>query len=276
MQVGFIGLGDIGMPMALCLVDREFDVVGWDLAEDKLARLEKAGGSAATGVDDFAECEVVCLAVPDDATVEKILIEQGLLEQLSTASVLVHSTVLPETIERLAADADGDVRILDAPVSGGAARARDGSLTIMVGGEPPAPAEKVLEALGTIVRCGRPGAGAAVKLANQLSMLASLQALYEGLELTSAYDVDTELVLDTLSSSTGDTWVARNWGFFDKLALAYDEAGVDVRFRPWSKDLFDVVCAARQAETSAPMAALLSQILAERVERHAHESGSGS
>ena len=83
-------------------------------------------------------------------------------------------------------------------------------------------------------------------------------------------------MLDTLSSSTGDTWVARNWGFFDDLALAYDKAGVEVKFRPWSKDLFDLVSAVRQAGTSAPMAALLSQILAERVERHAHESGSGS
>jgi 3-hydroxyisobutyrate dehydrogenase-like beta-hydroxyacid dehydrogenase len=276
MQVGFIGLGDIGMPMALALVDRGFDVVGSDLTQEKVARLREAGGTAANGIDDFAECEVVCLAVPDDSVVENILIEQDLLGVLSSGTVLVHSTVLPDTIERLASDADGGVRILDAPVSGGASRARDGSLTIMLGGEPSPEAQRVLDALGTTVRCGRPGAGAAVKLANQLAMLASLQALYEGLALTSTYDVDTTLVLDTLQTSTGDSWVARNWGFFDDLARAYDEAGVEVRFRPWSKDLWDVVAAARLAGTKAPMAALLSQILADGVEQHARESGGAS
>ncbi|WP_019178886.1 NAD(P)-dependent oxidoreductase [Microbacterium yannicii] len=272
MQVGFIGLGDIGMPMALALVDHGFDVVGWDLTEEKLARLRDAGGRAGAGVDDFGDCEVVCLAVPDDSVVESILFEQDLLGILSSGSVLIHSTVLPDTVDRLATAADGGVQILDAPVSGGAARAREGSLTIMVGGEPSAAAQEVLDALGTVVRCGRPGAGAAVKLANQLSMLASLQALYEGLRLTDAYDVDTSLVLDTLETSTGDTWVARNWGFFDKLARAYDDAGVEVRFRPWSKDLFDMVAASRHAGTSAPMAALLSQILAEGVESHARQT----
>jgi 3-hydroxyisobutyrate dehydrogenase-like beta-hydroxyacid dehydrogenase len=276
MQVGFIGLGDIGMPMALTLVERGFDVVGSDLTEEKLARLRDAGGAAASGIDDFADCEVVCLAVPDDSVVEAILVEQDLLGVLSSGTVLVHSTVLPDTIERLSSDADGGVRILDAPVSGGASRARDGSLTIMVGGEPDEDAQKVLDALGTTVRCGRPGAGAAVKLANQLSMLASLEALYEGLALTSAYDVDDSLVLDTLKTSTGDSWAARNWGFFDDLARAYDDAGVEVRFRPWSKDLWDVVAAARHAGTSAPLAALLSQILADRVEQHARESGGAS
>lgn len=276
MQVGFIGLGDIGMPMALTLVERGFEVVGADLTEEKLARLREAGGTAASGIDEFADCEVVCLAVPDDAVVEQVLVDQDLLGVLSSGTVLVHSTVLPDTIERLAADADGGVRILDAPVSGGASRARDGSLTIMLGGDPSPEAQQVLDALGTTVRCGRPGAGAAVKLANQLSMLASLQALYEGLALTAAYDVDTALVLDTLKTSTGDSWVARNWGFFDDLARAYDDAGVEVRFRPWSKDLWDVVAAARRAGTRAPLAALLSQILADGVERHAHESEGAS
>jgi 3-hydroxyisobutyrate dehydrogenase-like beta-hydroxyacid dehydrogenase len=144
----------------------------------------------------------------------------------------------------------------------------------MVGGEPGPEAQKVLDALGRTVLCGPPGAGAAVKLANQLVMLASLEALHEGLALTSAFEVDTQLVLDTLESSTGDTWVGRNWGFFDDLARAYDEAGVAVEYRPWSKDLWDVVGAARQADTRAPLAALLSQILADRVEQHAKESTS--
>lgn len=270
MRVGFIGLGDIGMPMALTLVGNGFEVVGSDLSDDKCRQLGDAGARIATAIADFAGCEVVCLAVPDDATVEEILIEKDLLGLLGSGAVLIHSTVLPGTITKLADH--GDVRVLDAPVSGGAARARDGSLTIMLGGEPTPSAEKVLSALGTTIRCGRPGAGAAVKLANQLSMLAALQALYEGLDLTTAYGVDEQIVLDTLRSSTGDTWVARNWGFFDDLAQTYDRQNVPVRLRPWSKDLWDVVAAARAAGTSAPIAGLLSQILAQAVEQHAKNS----
>ncbi|WJL96903.1 NAD(P)-dependent oxidoreductase [Microbacterium sp. ET2] len=273
MRVGFIGLGDIGMPMAQRLVDSGFDVVGSDLSEDKCAQLRKEGASIATSLDDFSDCAVVGLAVPDDQTVESLLVEDGLVRVLSSASVLIHSTVLPVTVDKLAEmSADGGVRVSDAPVSGGAARARDGSLTIMVGGEPTPDAQKYLDALGTTVKCGRPGAGAAVKLANQLSMLAALEALYEGLALTDAYDVDPGVVLKTLQTSTGDSWTARNWGFFDDLAANYDRAGVEVRYRPWSKDLWDVVAAARAAGTSAPLAALLSQTLADAVERHAQEA----
>ena len=272
MRVGFIGLGDIGMPMALNLIDQGFDVVGSDLAEDKRARLEEGGGRLSSDLTDFADCEVVCLAVPDDAVVESILVDQGLAGIVAAgATFLIHSTVLPTTVERLAS-ADGRDRILDAPVSGGAARARDGSLTVMLGGEPSPDAQRVLDALGTTVRCGRVGAGAAVKLANQLAMLASLQALYEGLELTAAFDVADSLVLDVFQSSTGDSWTARNWGFFDDLAKAYDRADVDVSYRPWSKDLWDVVAAARHAGTRAPLAALLSQILADEVEDHARKA----
>lgn len=274
MRVGFIGLGDIGMPMAQRLVDSGFDVVGSDLSEDKRAQLRDAGASIARDLHDFADCAVVGLAVPDDETVESLLVEEGLLESLSPSSILIHSTVLPVTVEKLEEmSADGNVRILDAPVSGGASRARHGSLTVMVGGDPTPDAQAYLDALGTTVRCGRPGAGAAVKLANQLSMLAALEALYEGLALTDAYDVDPRVVLKTLETSTGDSWTARNWGFFDDLAANYDRAGVEVRYRPWSKDLWDVVAAARAAGTSAPLAALLSQTLADAVERHAREAG---
>jgi 3-hydroxyisobutyrate dehydrogenase len=77
-------------------------------------------------------------------------------------------------------------------------------------------------------------------------------------------------VLEVAGTSTGDSWVARHWGFFDQVASAYDEAGTEVRFRPWSKDLWEVVAAARAADVDVPVAGLLAQTLAEVVERHAH------
>jgi 3-hydroxyisobutyrate dehydrogenase len=276
MTVGFIGLGDIGLPMALRLVDAGLEVIGADRRDEPRDSLREHGGRIAAGLDELAGCDVLCLAVPDDDAVEQVLFGSGLVEKLPAgAAVLVHSTILPPTAPRLAEAAAGhDVAVIDAPISGGAKRARSGELTIMVGGEPSAGAREVLDALGTTVHAGPVGAGAALKLANQLAMLASLQALYEGLALAEHFGVEEPVVLETLASSTGDSWVARNWEFFDELVRNYDRSGTPVEFRPWSKDLWDVVATGRQAQLPMPLAALLSQILSTAVEDHAHRGES--
>jgi 3-hydroxyisobutyrate dehydrogenase-like beta-hydroxyacid dehydrogenase len=142
----------------------------------------------------------------------------------------------------------------------------------MVGGEAAIleRAQPVLDAVGSDVRhVGPSGAGCAVKLANQLMMLSALAGAHEALDLARAYDVDERVVLDAVATSTGDSWVARNWGFFDDVARAYDEGGTPVRERPWSKDLWDVVAAARAADVAVPVAGVLAQLLAARVEDHA-------
>jgi 3-hydroxyisobutyrate dehydrogenase len=139
----------------------------------------------------------------------------------------------------------------------------------MIGGDVSAKTRPVLDALGTTVQCGPVGAGAAVKLANQLSMLAALGALHEGLELAERFGASERTVLDVLASSTGASWSASNWGFFDKLAATYDTAGVQLRYRPWSKDLWDFVASARDAGLHVPIAALLAQVMPDAVENHA-------
>jgi 3-hydroxyisobutyrate dehydrogenase-like beta-hydroxyacid dehydrogenase len=264
-RAGFAGLGNLGLPMARALLREGFELVVHDRDEDKVA--SAVGDGARAG--DFAGCPFLCLAVPDDAAVEEVL--DGALGGLERgAVVLVHSTILPGTARRLAARAaERGVGLLDAPVSGGAERALAGTLTVMVGGDEAvlARARPVLEAVGEDIRhFGPPGTGAAAKLANQLMMLSALAGAYEALELAAAYGVGERAVLDTVATSTGDSWVARNWGFFEDVARAYDEGGTPVRQRPWSKDLFDVVAAAREADVDVPVAALLSQVLAARVE----------
>jgi 3-hydroxyisobutyrate dehydrogenase len=271
MRVGFVGLGDIGMPMAGRLLGRGFEVVAFDLDRAAVHEAAGSGAEAATGLADLAGCHVVCVAVPDDEAVASTVLDGGLLAGLgSDSGILVHSTILPSTAQLLASELESHgVALHDAPVSGGAARARQGELTIMVGGEPGPGTAEVLAALGDAVHCGPVGAGAAVKLANQLSMLAALEALHEGLALAQHYGADRDTVLQVLGSSTGASWSATNWGFFDDLAAAYDRRGVAVRYRPWSKDLWDVVAAARSAEVPMPLAGLLAQVVPEVVENHA-------
>jgi 3-hydroxyisobutyrate dehydrogenase-like beta-hydroxyacid dehydrogenase len=273
--IGFAGLGNLGRPMAESL-RRD----GWSLEvlDQEPARADGLEAELVDGPRDLAGCEVIALAVPDDEAVTAILGE--LVPLLAAGSVvLVHSTILPGTAQRLAREAeDQNVGLLDAPVSGGAERALSGSLTVMAGGreEVLAQARPVLDSVAeTVLHVGPSGAGAAVKLANQLMMFAALAGVQEALDLAGAYGVPEQTVLDAVATSTGDSWITRNWGFFDRVAAAYDEAGTPVRNRPWSKDLWDVVAAARESDVQVPLAGLLAQHLADRVEAHARK-GSGS
>jgi 3-hydroxyisobutyrate dehydrogenase len=282
-SVGFAGLGNIGAPMVRALLAAGWAVTVSDLDAGRVQRLVDEGAKPAGSPADLAGCEVLLLAVSDDAAVTAVLeggdddagwlAGGGSAESGADRLVVVHSTVLPATAVRLEQVArERGVALLDAPVSGGAERAAKGDLTVFVGGDADAVelGRPLLDAVGSrVLHVGPAGAGAATKLANQLMMLSALAGAHEAVELAAAYQVDEATVLDAVSSSTGGSWVASNWGFFDATAAAYDEAGTPRRERPWSKDLFEVVEAGRSADLRLPVAALLSQVLADRVEAHA-------
>ncbi|GAB7191469.1 hypothetical protein NUM3379_21770 [Kineococcus sp. NUM-3379] len=273
--VGFAGLGNLGRPMVLALLRAGWSVTVLDRDPARAAALTGSGAQVASGPGDLTACDVLLLAVPDDAAVTAVLGgPDGWLAGAGPGrTVVVHSTVLPETAARLAQEAAGHgVAFLDAPVSGGADRAEKGDLTVMVGAAAAdlERARPLLDALaGQVVHVGPPGAGAATKLANQLMMLTALAGAHEALDLAAAYGVAARDVLDVVDTGTGGSWVSRNWGFFDRTAAAYDAAGTPPRERPWSKDLFEVVAAARAADVRVPVAGLLAQVLAERVEASA-------
>jgi 3-hydroxyisobutyrate dehydrogenase-like beta-hydroxyacid dehydrogenase len=293
-RIGFAGLGNIGRPMAATLLRAGWSVTVLDTAPGKAESLQRDGARVAGSAADLADCDTLVLVVPDDAAVESILegpdgwlaaggdgegsgSGSGSAASDGRRTVVVHSTIMPETAARLArVAADRGVAFLDAPVSGGADRADKGDLTIMVGGEAAAleAVRPLLDTMGSqVLLVGPAGAGAATKLANQLMMLAALAGAMEAMELAAAYGVAEDDVLESVASSTGDSWVTRNWGFFDKLAADYDAGGTPPRERPWSKDLYEVVAAARAVDLRVPVAGLLAQTLADRVEAHAARTG---
>lgn len=277
-KVGFVGLGNLGQPMARALLRDGWQVTVLDRDPARAEPCRADGAQVAASPADLAACDVVAIAVPDDTAVRQVL--DGLFGALRRgAAVVVHSTVLPATAVELAAEAERRGLLwVDAPVSGGAERALDGDLTVMVGADPDALAatRRLLEAVGrTVVHVGPPGAGEAVKLANQLVMFAALAGLHEALELAAANGVGPDRVLEVLATGTGDTWVGRNWGFFDRVAVAYDAGGTPVADRPWRKDLAEVVAAGAAAGLDLPVAAVLHATLAARVEEHAHRGGQG-
>jgi 3-hydroxyisobutyrate dehydrogenase len=271
-RVGFVGLGNLGKPMSQALI-RD----GWTLSvyDRDPARADGLEAEVVGKPAELASCAVIALAVPDDEAVSQLLDELIPVLAPGTA-VLVHSTILPGTAQRLASHLeDHGLGFLDVPVSGGSERALAGSLTVMAGGRAELldHVRPILDSVAAdVIHAGPAGAGAAVKLANQLMMFAALAGVQEALDLTAAYDVPEQVVLDAVATSTGDSWITRNWGFFDQVAAAYDSAGTPVRDRPWSKDLWDVVAAARERSVAVPVAGLLAQHLADQVESHARKA----
>lgn len=197
-SVGFVGLGAIGKPMAHRLAsappDAGLDLWVYDVTPEPVAELEAAGAQAAASVAELAQrVDVLCVMVRDDDQVRDVL---G--EVLGTAKdglvIAIHSTVAPATPRQLEITAARHgVHVLDAPVSGGAMGAADGSLAIMVGGSDAAFAAgaPVLSRLGSrVVHAGPVGAGTQMKLARNLMHFVAFTAATEAQRLTEAAGLD--------------------------------------------------------------------------------------
>jgi 3-hydroxyisobutyrate dehydrogenase len=195
LRVGFVGLGNIGKPMALRLAAADgIDLTVFDVAREPLAELEAAGAGVAESVAALAAgSDVVCVMVRDDDQVRDVLGEiLGVAGDAQT--VVIHSTVAPTTPAELAdTAARHGVKVVDAPVSGGAMGAVDGTLAIMVGGsdEAFAAARPALEAMGSLVTHAGPiGAGTKLKLARNLMHFVAFTAATEAQRLAEAAGLD--------------------------------------------------------------------------------------
>lgn len=193
-RVGFIGLGNIGKPMAARLTAWPGGLTVYDVVPDPLAEMEKLGGRAAASVAELAaECGVVCVMVNTDEQVRDVMGEILGAARPGTV-VVVHSTISPDLPPRLEDLARRhDLLFVDAPVSGGAMGAADGTLAIMVGGSDAAfaAAREPLALMGSeVVHCGPAGNGTAAKLARNLLHFVAFTATGEALRLAEAAGID--------------------------------------------------------------------------------------
>jgi len=194
LALGFVGLGQIGRPMALRLAAWPGGLTVYDVQPDALPDLEEVGAKAARSVAEVAEhSDLVSVMVRDDAQVRAVL-DEVLAVARPGLTVAVHSTVSPKTPATLAELArPAGVRVVDAPVSGGATGAADGSLAIMVGGP-----EEAFEACrdpfavmaAKVVHAGPVGAGTRMKLARNLLHFVAFTAASEAQRLAEAADLD--------------------------------------------------------------------------------------
>jgi 3-hydroxyisobutyrate dehydrogenase len=206
--VGFIGLGNIGAPMARRLVDAPGGLVVHDVSSDATAPFAEAGATvAATPAELAAQVGVVCVVVQNEQQVRDVLSgEQGLLAGAAGDLVVaVHSTISAEGAEAMAADAaEHGVEVVDAPVSGGAMGAADGTLAVMVGGTDVAieRCRPVLERFASLVaHMGPTGAGTRTKIARNLITFASFAAAGEAQRLAAAADLDLGLLGEVVRHS---------------------------------------------------------------------------
>ncbi len=186
-RVGFVGLGNIGKPMALRLAAADdVELTVYDVAPDPVAELVAAGAKAAAGVTELATvADVVCVMVRDDDQVREVADAVGV-----GTVIVIHSTVSPTTPAEL--EARG-LTVLDAPVSGGPMGAADGSLAIMVGGSEDAfaTARPTLGVMGSkVVHAGPLGSGTRMKLARNLIHFVAFTAVTEAQQLAEAAGLD--------------------------------------------------------------------------------------
>lgn len=192
--VGFVGLGQIGAPMALRLVDWPGGLRVFDVRAEAVAPLVQAGASATTSVGELgSSCEMVSVMVLDDAQVRGVVAELLAVAAEGTV-VAVHSTIRPETAEELAAEAsEHGVDLLDVPVSGGFMGAHEGTLAAMAGGARRgfAAARPVFERWASlVVHVGPAGAGTRMKLARNLLHFIAFTGAGEAQRLAEAAGID--------------------------------------------------------------------------------------
>lgn len=209
-NVGFIGLGKMGRPMARQLLKAGFEVTVHNRSRGVVDELAKEGARPANSPREVAEAsDFVLTCLPTPASVEEVYLgDNGVAAGGRAGQIWIdHSTVSPATNARCAeAAAAKGATFLDAPISGGPARAADGTLTIMVGGDAAAfeKASPLFRAMGQNVKlCGGPGTGTIVKLVNQLLVGVHTVAAVEGFVMGVKAGADPRVMLDLLGTSFG-------------------------------------------------------------------------
>ena len=214
-RIGFVGLGTMGGPMCRRLAAAGYAVVAYDLDDDAVAAAVQHGAVAAPSARDCAHgADLFITSLPGPPQVEAVMAgDSGALSAMNPGSVWVDLTTNSrELVLDLASAAPDGVAVVDSPVTGAVDGARQGELTLFVGGDPTdvAAARPVLEHLGTVIECGPLGSGNVVKLVTNQLWFAAAAALGEGFAVGLANGVELRMLWRAILDSVGDSFVARH------------------------------------------------------------------
>jgi len=217
--IGFVGLGNMGVPMCRNLAEAGFDVAAFDVREDARASASNAHNkiAARASLAELAkDCRIIILMLPDSRVVNSVtrgsadgetFTDDGLAALAGAGATLIDmsSSFAPETVKLGRDLAERDITLIDAPVSGGVRKAITGELAIMVGGRDAAidRVASVLEAMGNIFRAGALGSGHATKALNNYLSASSLIATAEALLIGQKFGLDPKRMNDVFRNSTG-------------------------------------------------------------------------
>jgi 3-hydroxyisobutyrate dehydrogenase len=211
-KIGFIGLGNMGLPMAGNLVKKGHEVKGFDILEDNLTKAAQAGvKKVATAAEAAREVDFVVTMVPTGKETLAVYESGGVFEAARKGTLFIDASTIDvaaaKTAHALAAKAG--MLSLDAPVSGGTAGAQGATLTFMCGGSNQAfeKGKAVLEGMGRkIVHCGEAGMGQAVKICNNMMMAINMLGVCEGFALAEKLGLAHQTLFDVVSTATGNSF----------------------------------------------------------------------
>ena len=274
MKIGFIGLGNMGAPMAANLAAARHEVTGFDTAGVSVDGVRMAGSA----VEAATDMEVVITMLPNGAILRSVAVD--IIPAMKRGATLVDcSTVDVDSAKIVAQDAeDAGILFVDAPVSGGIGGASGGTLTFMAGGaqEAFASAAPLFEIMGQkAVHCGVAGAGQAAKICNNMILGATMIATCEAFALADKLGLDRQKMFDVVSTSSGFSWSMNAYCPAPGIGPA---SPADNGYAPgfaadlMLKDLRLSQQAAESADADTPMGALAMALYARFVEE---EDGAG-
>ena len=211
-RVGFIGLGNMGLPMSLNLRKAGHSVAGFDVSAAAIEKLVAGGGAAADGIKTAAaNVDAVITMLPSGSEVREVYLNAGVLNAVRDGTLVIDCSTIDVDSARLVSAAANEkgLAMLDAPVSGGVAGAQAATLTFMVGGSEQAfaRAKPLLEAMGkTIVHAGPSGNGQAAKICNNMVLGISMIAVSEAFVLAERLGLDAQKLFEISSKSSGQCW----------------------------------------------------------------------
>jgi 3-hydroxyisobutyrate dehydrogenase len=210
--IGFIGVGNMGGPMARNLLKGQYGVTAFDLSADVLKPVVDAGAAKGGSVEDtVANADVVVTMLPAGQHVRSVYLEDGVLAKVKKGALLIDSSTIDVDSARAvhAAAEKSGFDFLDAPVSGGVGGAEAGTLTFMCGGSEKAfeRAKPILEKMGKkIVLAGGPGAGQAAKVCNNMLLAICMIGTCEAFTLGEKLGLDHQKLFDIMSAASGQSW----------------------------------------------------------------------
>lgn len=231
LKYGYIGLGNMGAPMARRLTGWPGGLIVFDLRAEAMAPLAEAGAATAGNIAEVAAADIISITVLNDAQVRSVVAD--LVPQVKPGTVIaIHSTISPDTAVELADELrPKDIHVVDAPVSGGGAAAEKGELAVMVGADRPVyerikPAFKQFASM--VIHAGEPGAGTRMKLARNMLTFTGYAAACEAMRLAEQAGIDLQQLgrvvrhTDALTSGPGAIMVRDNMRPLDHDNFLYE------------------------------------------------------